>query len=94
MCYVLVNGNAMQIHILPRWSVNHGLILSSIIPLQLVDLLSVLVSKLIYGDITKYGLERPSEGPIIRRVRDGKYPVIDVGTFKKIKSGEIQVLFS
>ncbi|PWA74425.1 pyridine nucleotide-disulfide oxidoreductase, class-II [Artemisia annua] len=60
------------IHILPRWSVNHGLILLSIIPaLQLVDLLSVLVSKLIYGDITKYDLERSSEGPIIRRVRAG-----------------------
>ncbi|PWA87014.1 pyridine nucleotide-disulfide oxidoreductase, class-II [Artemisia annua] len=70
-----------------------SLILLSIIPaLQLVDLLSVLVSKLIYGDITKYDLERPSEGPIIRRVRDGKYPFIDVGMFKKIKSGEIQVL--
>ncbi|GJZ81999.1 probable indole-3-pyruvate monooxygenase YUCCA10 [Tanacetum coccineum] len=80
------------IHILPRWSANHGIILLRIIPLQLVDLLSVLVSKLLYGDITKYGLERPSEGPLIRRVRDGKYPVIDAGTFKKIKSGEIQVL--
>nr|GEU65194.1 probable indole-3-pyruvate monooxygenase YUCCA10 [Tanacetum cinerariifolium] len=80
------------IHILPKWSANHGIILLRIIPLQLVDLLSVLVSKLLYGDITKYGLERPSEGPLIRRVRDGKYPVIDVGAFKKIKSGEIQVL--
>lgn len=44
-----------------------------------------------YGDLTKYGLHRPKEGPILIKVRDGKYPVINVGTVKKIKSGEIQV---
>ena len=47
-----------------------------------------------YGDLTKYGIERPKEGPFFAKVRDAKYPVIDMGTFSKIKSGKIQVRFS
>lgn len=52
----------------------------------------VLLSKLVFGDLTKYGIERPTEGPFYMKVKYGKYPAIDVGTFKKIKSSEIQVL--
>ncbi|XP_023738363.2 probable indole-3-pyruvate monooxygenase YUCCA10 [Lactuca sativa] len=80
------------IHIVSRWSVNIGLMLLKFVPLYLVDSLLVLLSKLTYGDLTKYGIQRPKEGPFFLKVRDGKYPVINVGTFKKIKSREIQVL--
>ncbi|XP_076892589.1 putative indole-3-pyruvate monooxygenase YUCCA10 [Bidens hawaiensis] len=45
-----------------------------------------------YGDITKYGMQRPKEGPFFIKIRDNKYPVIDMGVFKNIKSGKIQVL--
>ncbi|GFZ19504.1 flavin-binding monooxygenase family protein [Actinidia rufa] len=48
--------------------------------------------KLRYGDLTKYGIQRPQEGPFTLKAKYGKYPVIDVGTYKKIKFGEIQVL--
>lgn len=80
------------IHLVSRWSVNLGLRLLKFMPLYMVDSLLVLLSKITYGDLTKYGIQRPKEGPFLLKVRDGKYPVINVGTFKKIKSGEIQVL--
>ena len=51
----------------------------------------VMLSKLAYGDLTKYGIGRPTEGPISMKLKYGKYPLFDVGTYKKIKSGEIQV---
>lgn len=53
----------------------------------------VLLSKIKYGDLSKYGINRPQEGPFALKVKNGKYPIIDVGTCKKIKSGEIQVHF-
>ena len=51
----------------------------------------VMLSKLFYGDLTKYGITRPTEGPFSMKIKYGKYPVVDVGTYNKIKSGEIQV---
>nr|XP_043637564.1 probable indole-3-pyruvate monooxygenase YUCCA10 [Erigeron canadensis] len=80
------------VHILSRWSINVGLVLLKCVPLHLVDSLLVLLSKVTYGDLTKYGIKRPKEGPFLIKIRDGKYPVINVGTIQKIKSGEIQVL--
>ncbi|KAI7756667.1 hypothetical protein M8C21_009649 [Ambrosia artemisiifolia] len=80
------------VHIVSRWSFNLGLMLQKIIPVHFVDSFLVLVSKVTYGDLTKYGIQRPQEGPIAGKVKNGKYPVVDMGTTKKIKSSEIQVL--
>ncbi|KAD4584501.1 hypothetical protein E3N88_22102 [Mikania micrantha] len=52
----------------------------------------MLLSKVMYGDLTKYGIQRPKQGPFLTKMRGGKYPVINVGTVEKIKSGEIHVL--
>ena len=60
--------------------------------LETVDWVMVLLSKLYYGDLSKYGITRPKEGPYFTRIKHGKYPVLDLGTCKKIKSGEIQVI--
>ncbi|CAN4093132.1 unnamed protein product [Withania somnifera] len=58
-----------------------------------VDNIMVMLSKLMYGDISKYyGVKRPEEGPFACKLKYGKYPVFDVGTHQKVKSGEIQVL--
>ncbi|CAN4091463.1 unnamed protein product [Withania somnifera] len=58
-----------------------------------VDTIMVMLSKVMYGDINKYyGVKRPEEGPYACKLKYGKYPVFDVGTHQKIKSGEIQVL--
>ncbi|KAK9067658.1 hypothetical protein SSX86_011769 [Deinandra increscens subsp. villosa] len=80
------------IHVISTWSVTIGLLLLKVLPLHLVDSLLVWSSKLMYGDLTKYGMQRAKEGPFFIKVRDNKYPVIDMGTFKNIKSGKIQVL--
>ncbi|KAK8650693.1 hypothetical protein V6N13_140320 [Hibiscus sabdariffa] len=58
----------------------------------MVDWLMVMLGKLVYGNLTKYGLTRPEEGPFFMKLPYGKYPVVDVGTSKKIKSRDIQVL--
>ncbi|XP_059295385.1 probable indole-3-pyruvate monooxygenase YUCCA10 [Lycium ferocissimum] len=59
----------------------------------LVDSIMMILSKLIYGDVSKYyGVKRPKEGPFASKLKYGKYPIFDVGTHQKIKSGEIQVL--
>ncbi|XP_010245351.1 PREDICTED: probable indole-3-pyruvate monooxygenase YUCCA10 isoform X2 [Nelumbo nucifera] len=80
------------VHILSRGMVYLGLILLKYLPYFAVDSLVVMLSRLVYGDLSKYGITRPEEGPFSRKVKYGKYPIIDVGTAKKIKSGEIQVL--
>ncbi|KAK3041447.1 hypothetical protein RJ639_000424 [Escallonia herrerae] len=82
----------MQIHILSRGMAYMGLTLLKHIPYYWVDSLLVVLSKLRYGDLTKYGIRRPQDGPFSLKVKYGKYPIIDAGTCKKIKSGKIQVL--
>lgn len=74
--------------------VSMGLFLLKHLPFKWVDNLMVMLSKFVYGDVTKYGLSRPKEGPFFLKVAFGKYPIIDVGTFQKIQSGQIQVLFA
>ncbi|KAK7284704.1 hypothetical protein RJT34_19456 [Clitoria ternatea] len=80
------------VHILSREMVSLGLFLLKYLPLSTVDSLMVILSRIVYGDVTKYGVARPNEGPFYMKVKYGKYPVIDVGTFNKIKSGELKVL--
>ncbi|KAM5563910.1 putative indole-3-pyruvate monooxygenase YUCCA10 [Rosa sericea] len=80
------------VHFLSRRMVYLALVLLRYLSLSKVDSLMVLLSKLVYGDLTKYGIARPKEGPFFMKIKYGKYPAIDVGTCSKIKSGEIQVL--
>ncbi|KAE8727604.1 putative indole-3-pyruvate monooxygenase YUCCA10 [Hibiscus syriacus] len=80
------------VHILSKDMIYWGLILLKYIPVNMVDALLVMLSKLVYGDLTKYGIRRPEEGPLSMKDAYGKYPVLDLGTCQKIKSGEIQVL--
>ncbi|KAG5044026.1 hypothetical protein AAZX31_03G188800 [Glycine max] len=80
------------VHFLSREMVSLGLFLLKYLSLSTVDSLMVMLSTMIYGDVTKYGVARPNEGPFYMKVKYGKYPVIDVGTYKKIKSGELKVL--
>ncbi|KAE8672254.1 putative indole-3-pyruvate monooxygenase YUCCA10 [Hibiscus syriacus] len=80
------------VHILSREMVYLGLNLLKYVPVNVVDSLMIMLSKLVYGDLSKYGIIRPTEGPFFMKVAYGKYPVFDVGTYSKIKSQEIQVL--
>ncbi|XP_061366529.1 probable indole-3-pyruvate monooxygenase YUCCA10 [Gastrolobium bilobum] len=80
------------VHFLSREMVNLGLFMLKHLSLSTVDSMMVILSRIVYGDVTKYGVARPNEGPFYMKVKYGKYPVIDVGTYKKIKSGELKVL--
>ncbi|KAK3193972.1 hypothetical protein Dsin_025282 [Dipteronia sinensis] len=80
------------VHVLSREIVYIGLVMMKYFPAGMVDSLMVMLSKLVYGDLTKYGIVRPTEGPFFMKVAYGKYPIFDIGTCNKIKSGEIQVL--
>ncbi|CAJ1879825.1 unnamed protein product [Sphenostylis stenocarpa] len=80
------------VHFLSREMVSWGLFLQKYLSLSFVDSLMVILSTMFYGDVTKYGVRRPNEGPFYMKVKYGKYPVIDVGTYEKIKSGELKVL--
>lgn len=46
------------------------------------------------GDTAQLGLKRPAFGPLELKSLSGKTPVLDVGTFAKIKSGDIKVRFT
>ncbi|KAI9119268.1 hypothetical protein K1719_009943 [Acacia pycnantha] len=81
-----------SVHLLSRGTANLGLMLLKYLPLNIVDSLLVILSKIVYGDVSKFGIKRPQEGPFFLKAKYGKYPVLDVGTFQKIKSGEIQVI--
>ncbi|XP_057442658.1 probable indole-3-pyruvate monooxygenase YUCCA10 [Lotus japonicus] len=79
------------VHVLSKEMVNSGLFLMKYLSLSTVDSLMVIASKMVYGDITNYGVARPNEGPFYMKVKYGKYPVIDTGTIHKIKSGDLKV---
>ncbi|QJD80750.1 flavin-containing monooxygenase [Spirosoma rhododendri] len=55
------------------------------------DLVSGVSQRLTIGDLSPYGLGKPTH-PASYDIRRGKIPVIDVGTIDKIKSGEIRVV--
>jgi indole-3-pyruvate monooxygenase len=60
-------------------------------PVYVVDKIITFLAKLKYGDLSKYGIYRPKEGPLHLKNITGKSPVIDVGTIEKIKEGAIKV---
>ncbi|OAY61754.1 probable indole-3-pyruvate monooxygenase YUCCA10 [Manihot esculenta] len=80
------------VHVLSREMVYLGLVMLKYFSLGMVDSSMVLLSKIVYGDLRNYGMSRATEGPFFMKVAYGKYPIFDVGTFSKIKSGQIQVL--
>lgn len=84
----------MQIHVVSREIWLFAMLIMRFLPLGLVDALILLLCYLKFGDLSKYGIHRPSKGPLYLKKYTPKYPVIDIGTVKKIKSGEIQVYYT
>lgn len=62
------------------------------LPLWLVDKLLLLLAWLVLGNVEKYGLKRPSMGPMEHKNTTGKTPVLDIGALEKIRSGDINVV--
>lgn len=61
------------------------------LPLGVRDLIARLTSRLVFGDLTPYGLAPPDVGPVVQVEREEKIPLIDVGTVALVKRGEITV---
>ncbi|XP_058099705.1 probable indole-3-pyruvate monooxygenase YUCCA10 [Magnolia sinica] len=80
------------VHVLTRDMVHLGMVLLKYLPCSLVDTITLLLSKLKFGDLSKYGIRRPAKGPFHLKAIAGRSPVIDVGTIGKIMSREIEVL--
>jgi cation diffusion facilitator CzcD-associated flavoprotein CzcO len=66
-------------------------ILQSKWPANVADAINALILHFAIGDITKYGLRKLPYGPISQIRKDGHIPLIDVGTLKLIKEGQITV---
>ncbi len=66
-------------------------ILLSKFPNWFYDLVAGLSQKLTVGDLSRYGLGKPAH-PASYDTRQGKIPVIDLGTLDQIKAGRIGVV--
>lgn len=62
------------------------------LPLWLVDKILLVLTWLVLGNMERFGLKRPSEGPLLLKNTKGKTPVLDIGTLEKIRSGDIKVV--
>ncbi|KAI3783646.1 hypothetical protein L1987_42732 [Smallanthus sonchifolius] len=79
------------VHVLTKELVQLGMYLLKYISCTLVDKMVLMLSKLLYGDLGAYGIQRPFEGPFWLKKETGRSPVIDVGTISKIKTEDIEV---
>jgi indole-3-pyruvate monooxygenase len=66
-------------------------ILENKLPPRWADALNAPILAAVVGDLTRYGLRKLPHGPITQIQRDGRIPLIDVGTIKLIKQGQIAV---
>lgn len=85
------------VHVLPREVMGKStfelaVLLMKWLPLWLVDKILLILTWLVLGDTGKYGLKRPSMGPMELKNERGKTPVLDIGALEKIRSGEIKIV--
>ncbi|XP_073145362.1 probable indole-3-pyruvate monooxygenase YUCCA8 [Henckelia pumila] len=86
-----------SVHILPREMFGKStfelaMFMLRWLPLWFVDKILLVLAWMILGNIEKFGLKRPSVGPLKLKNTRGKTPVLDIGALAKIRSGEIQVV--
>lgn len=86
-----------QVHVLPREVLGRStfelaVLMMKWLPLWLVDKILLIIARLLLGNIEKYGLRRPSMGPLTLKNTRGKTPVLDIGALERIRSGEIRVV--
>ncbi|HUI90249.1 MAG TPA: NAD(P)/FAD-dependent oxidoreductase [Anaerolineales bacterium] len=61
------------------------------IPSRLADAINAPILRAAVGDIKKYGLQKLPYGPITQIRKDRRIPLIDIGTMKLIRNGNIVV---
>lgn len=62
------------------------------LPIWMVDKILLGLTRVILGNVEKYGLKRPCMGPLELKNTSGKTPVLDIGALEKVRSGEIKVV--
>jgi len=84
------------LHIVPRdifgLPAQRTTILLSRLPARLVDRLTLPLARRLIGDLSPWGIERPDVGPLEQIERDGRVPLIDVGTVDLIRCGAVRVV--
>jgi indole-3-pyruvate monooxygenase len=66
-------------------------ILQSKLPPRWADALNAPLLRAVMGDLTRYGLRKLPQGPVTQIRRNARIPLIDVGTIKLIKRGQVKV---
>ncbi|KAJ0810697.1 putative indole-3-pyruvate monooxygenase [Helianthus annuus] len=82
------------IHVLNKELVQLGMYFLKYIRCTIVDKMVLVLSKLLYGDLGRFGIQRPLKGPFLLKKETGRSPVIDARTISKIKTGDIKVMTS
>ncbi|XP_024031304.1 probable indole-3-pyruvate monooxygenase YUCCA3, partial [Morus notabilis] len=86
-----------SVHVLPREILGKSTFELAVsmmkwLPLWAVDKILLMLARLVLGNLEKFGLKRPSVGPLQLKNSAGKTPVLDIGALKKIRSGKIKVV--
>ncbi|KAF0897845.1 hypothetical protein E2562_001573 [Oryza meyeriana var. granulata] len=81
-----------ELHLVSKEIWNVAMTLYRYLPAWAIDKVVLLMCGVVFGDTGRYGLRRPAVGPFTMKLTTPAYPVVDVGTFAKIRSGEIRVL--
>jgi len=83
--------NIVRRHVGPLANQHLG-ILASKLPPNFVDWLSLAVQRAAIGDLSRYGLDTPTQGAYTRVMEDEQIPLIDVGFLRELKAGRIRVV--
>lgn len=84
------------IHVIPREVLGvpaqiNSLFLMGRLPRPVADRVSRALLDRVVGDLSRWGIRRPDEGPVTQVVTRGRIPLIDIGTVSLIKQGKITV---
>jgi hypothetical protein len=66
-------------------------LLMSQLPPRVADAINAPLMRLLFGDITKLGLQKKSYGTFQQIQQDGTIPLLDIGTIKHIRKGHIKI---
>ncbi len=66
-------------------------LIMSRLPPRLADIINAPLMRLLFGDITKLGLKKMPYGPFEQIQKDGKIPLLDIGTIAHIRKGHIKI---
>ncbi|KAI3757137.1 hypothetical protein L6452_04671 [Arctium lappa] len=80
------------VHVFTKEIVQLGMYLLQYLPCSIVDRIVIMCGKLLYGDLSEHGIQRPVKGPFLIKRELGRSPVIDVGTIARIKTRDIKVM--